>query len=100
MLPLTAMKGHLRSKTRGEANQIVKRFDLVDENFNLAWKPLANIFDNSRFLAQKKKKKFGIEGVLTECSTERVSDLRKQASRINQLSKIQSFHAQSQSKSR
>ena len=27
----------LRGKTRGEAHQIVKQFDLVDANFNPAW---------------------------------------------------------------
>ena len=50
-------------------HQIVKRFDLVDENFNLAWKALTNRFDNSRILAhQQMKKMFGIQGVLTESS--------------------------------
>ena len=33
---------HLRSKTRGEAYQIVKSFELVDENFTLAWKHSRN----------------------------------------------------------
>ena len=42
---------------------------MVDENFNLAWKVLANSFDNSRILAhQQMKKMFGIQGVLIESS--------------------------------
>ncbi|XP_075157751.1 uncharacterized protein LOC142231017 [Haematobia irritans] len=51
---------HLRCKTRGEALQIVQRFDLVDSNFVLAWEALKNRYENTRILVhQQMKKLFG-----------------------------------------
>ena len=44
---------NLRSKTRGEAHQIVKQFDLVDDNFNLAWDALKNRYENTRILVHQ-----------------------------------------------
>ncbi|XP_075167743.1 uncharacterized protein LOC142239882 [Haematobia irritans] len=51
---------HLCCKTRGEALQIVQKFDLVDSNFNLAWEALKNRYENTRILVhQQMKKLFG-----------------------------------------
>ncbi|XP_075163067.1 uncharacterized protein LOC142235692 [Haematobia irritans] len=53
---------HLRNKTRGEAHQIVKRFDLVDGNFLLAWEALKSRYENPRILVhQQMKILFGIQ---------------------------------------
>ncbi|XP_075158160.1 uncharacterized protein LOC142231438 [Haematobia irritans] len=41
---------HLRGKTRGEANQIVKQFALTDDNFILAWDALKQRYENQRIL--------------------------------------------------
>lgn len=49
---------HLRGKTRGEANQIVSRFDLVDENFQLAWDALKDRYENPRILVHQQMKYF------------------------------------------
>lgn len=58
---------HLRSKTRGEAHQIVSKFDLVDDNFQLAWEALKNRYENPRILVhQQMKQLFGIQVAQTE----------------------------------
>ena len=43
---------YLRSKVRGEAYQSIKDFDLVDDNFDLAWEKLKNRFENRRKFMQ------------------------------------------------
>ncbi|XP_075158079.1 uncharacterized protein LOC142231352 [Haematobia irritans] len=58
---------HLRGKTRGEANDIVKKFELTDANFNLAWEALKNRYENKRILVnQQMKKLFSIQSVTNE----------------------------------
>ncbi|XP_075150959.1 uncharacterized protein LOC142225069 [Haematobia irritans] len=58
---------HLRGKTRGEAFEIVKKFELVDANFHLAWEALKNRYENRRILVnQQMKKLFGIQTVQNE----------------------------------
>ncbi|XP_075150744.1 uncharacterized protein LOC142224849 [Haematobia irritans] len=58
---------HLRNKTRGEAHQIVKKFDLVDGNFELAWDALKNRYENPRILVhQQMKVLFGIQAAQVE----------------------------------
>ncbi|XP_075167693.1 uncharacterized protein LOC142239813 [Haematobia irritans] len=58
---------HLRSKTRGEAYQIVKKFDLVDENFQLAWDALVTRYENPRILVhQQMKQLFGLPSIQME----------------------------------
>lgn len=58
---------HLRGKTRGEAYQIVSKFDLVDENFQLAWDALKNRYENTRILVhQQMKYLFGIQVAQSE----------------------------------
>lgn len=60
---------HLRCKTRGEALQIVQRYDLVDKNFNLAWEALKDRYENKRILVhQQMKKFFGIQNAPCETS--------------------------------
>ncbi|XP_059222988.1 uncharacterized protein LOC131996859 [Stomoxys calcitrans] len=48
---------HLRSKTRGEANQIVKQFSLTDNNFQLAWEALRQRYENKRILINHQLRK-------------------------------------------
>ncbi|XP_075163307.1 uncharacterized protein LOC142235939 [Haematobia irritans] len=58
---------HLRGKTRGEAYDIVKKFELVDSNFELAWEALKNRYENKRILVnQQMKRLFGITSVQNE----------------------------------
>ncbi|XP_059224007.1 uncharacterized protein LOC131997304 [Stomoxys calcitrans] len=58
---------HLRSKTRGEPNQIVKRFALTDDNFSLAWEALRQRYENKRILINHQLRKiFEIEHVGSE----------------------------------
>lgn len=58
---------HLRAKTRGEANQIVKRFALTDDNFKLAWDALGQRYENKRILINHQLRKiFEIENVSSE----------------------------------
>ncbi|XP_075150439.1 uncharacterized protein LOC142224542 [Haematobia irritans] len=58
---------HLRAKTRGEANQIVKQFALTDDNFMLAWDALQQRYENKRILInQQLRKIFETERVTTE----------------------------------
>ncbi|XP_075151197.1 uncharacterized protein LOC142225306 [Haematobia irritans] len=58
---------HLRGKTRGEAFEIVKKFELVDSNFDLAWEALKVRYENRRILVnQQMKKLFGVQSVQNE----------------------------------
>ncbi|XP_073841583.1 uncharacterized protein [Musca autumnalis] len=58
---------HLRAKTRGEANHIVKRFPLTDSNFDLAWEALRQRFENKRILINHQLRKiFDIDHVSSE----------------------------------
>ncbi|XP_059217730.1 uncharacterized protein LOC131997951 [Stomoxys calcitrans] len=58
---------HLRAKTRGEANQIVKQFALTDDNFNLAWEALRQRYENRRILINHQLRKiFEIDPVTSE----------------------------------
>ncbi|XP_075168002.1 uncharacterized protein LOC142240188 [Haematobia irritans] len=58
---------HLRGKTRGEANDIVKKFELTDANFSLAWEALRNRYENKRILVnQQMKKLFSVQSVSSE----------------------------------
>ncbi|XP_075157769.1 uncharacterized protein LOC142231036 [Haematobia irritans] len=60
---------HLRAKTRGEANQIVKRFALTDSNYELAWKALGERYENKRLLVnQQLRKIFDLEAINVEKS--------------------------------
>ncbi|XP_075147221.1 uncharacterized protein LOC142221389 [Haematobia irritans] len=60
---------HLRAKTRGEANQIVKQFALTDDNFMLAWDALRQRYENQRILINHQLRKiFETERVTTEKS--------------------------------
>lgn len=60
---------HLRSKTKGEARKIVEGFDLVDDNFLLAWNALKGRYENIRILVQQQMKHlFGLQMVQTENS--------------------------------
>ncbi|XP_075157916.1 uncharacterized protein LOC142231183 [Haematobia irritans] len=58
---------HLRAKTRGEANQIVKQYSLTDNNFSLAWDALTQRYENKRILINHQLRKiFETERVTTE----------------------------------
>ncbi|XP_059217443.1 uncharacterized protein LOC131994669 [Stomoxys calcitrans] len=58
---------HLRAKTRGEANQIVKQFALTDNNFDLAWESLRQRYENHRILVNHQLRKiFEIDNVTSE----------------------------------
>ncbi|XP_075163012.1 uncharacterized protein LOC142235634 [Haematobia irritans] len=58
---------HLRAKTRGEANQIVKQFALTDNNFELAWEALRQRYENKRILINNQLRKiFEMERVVSE----------------------------------
>ncbi|XP_075167803.1 uncharacterized protein LOC142239957 [Haematobia irritans] len=58
---------HLRAKTRGEANQIVKQFALTDDNFRLAWEALRQRYENKRILINHQLRKiFEMERVTSE----------------------------------
>ncbi|XP_073841335.1 uncharacterized protein [Musca autumnalis] len=58
---------HLRAKTRGEANIIVKRFPLTDDNFQLAWDALRQRYENKRILINHQLRKiFEIDNVPSE----------------------------------
>ncbi|XP_075151112.1 uncharacterized protein LOC142225221 [Haematobia irritans] len=58
---------HLRAKTRGEANQIVKQYALADNNFSLAWDALKQRYENQRILINHQLRKiFETERVTTE----------------------------------
>ncbi|XP_075157918.1 uncharacterized protein LOC142231185 [Haematobia irritans] len=58
---------HLRSKTRGEANQIVKQYALTDDNFNFAWDALKQRYENKRILVNHQLRKiFEVERVTSE----------------------------------
>ncbi|XP_075157832.1 uncharacterized protein LOC142231099 [Haematobia irritans] len=48
---------HLRAKTRGEANQIVRQFALTDDNFGLAWDALRQRYENKRILINHQLRK-------------------------------------------
>lgn len=41
---------HLRRKTSGNAGAIVKRFELTDDNFDIAWQALKTRYENTRVL--------------------------------------------------
>ncbi|XP_065356169.1 uncharacterized protein LOC135950561 [Calliphora vicina] len=47
---------HLRNKTRGEAGDIVKRYPLSHENFELAWNALKTRYENKRVLVDNQIK--------------------------------------------
>ncbi|XP_075167628.1 uncharacterized protein LOC142239732 [Haematobia irritans] len=58
---------HLRAKTRGEANQIIKQFALTDDNFNLALEALRQRYENKRILINHQLRKiFEAERVVSE----------------------------------
>ena len=58
---------HLHDRTRGEAKDIVTRFDIVDANFELAWQALVDRYENKRILVhQQMKKLFGIQTIHQE----------------------------------
>ncbi|XP_075158038.1 uncharacterized protein LOC142231308 [Haematobia irritans] len=58
---------HLRAKTRGEANQIVKGFALTDYNYDLAWKALCSRYENKRILINHQLRMiFDLEVVASE----------------------------------
>ncbi|XP_059225279.1 uncharacterized protein LOC131997762 [Stomoxys calcitrans] len=60
---------HLRAKTRGEANQIVKGFSLTNSNYELAWKALKERYENKRILINHQLRKiFDLEIVSSEKS--------------------------------
>jgi len=65
---------YLRNKTKGEANNIVKRFALSEESFELAWKALSDRFENKRLLVDNQLKKLLSIPVTT---TESSSAIRK-----------------------
>ena len=47
---------YLLTKLRGEAFQIVKRFDLVGQNFELTWEALQSRYENPRILVNQQIK--------------------------------------------
>ena len=54
---------HLHDRTKGEAKEIVSRFEIVDANFDLAWRK----YENTRILAhQQIKKLFGMQVIQSE----------------------------------
>lgn len=58
---------HLRAKTRGDANQIVKQFALTNDNFELAWEALRQRYENKRILINHQLRKiFEIDHVSSE----------------------------------
>ena len=61
---------HLRNKTRGQAGEIVKRFQLCNENYTLAWEALKARYENPRILIDKQLRKlFEIASIFIEDST-------------------------------
>ncbi|XP_059223988.1 uncharacterized protein LOC131997292 [Stomoxys calcitrans] len=81
---------HLRAKTRGEPNQIVKRFSLTDDNFDLAWEALRQRYENKRILINHQLRKiFEIEHV----SSEKGKNLRNLQYTINKcLSVLKTYN--------
>ncbi|XP_065355278.1 uncharacterized protein LOC135949606 [Calliphora vicina] len=71
---------YLRTKVRGEAYQAIKDFNLVDDNFQLAWEKLKNRFENRRLLVQDQVKK--IHSV-TPAQNENIKSLRQIQNTVN-----------------
>ncbi|XP_055841189.1 uncharacterized protein LOC129908595 [Episyrphus balteatus] len=58
---------HLHSKTKGEANNIVSRFPLTADSFNLAWAALTDQFENQRIIVNNQLKNlFNLSSVSIE----------------------------------
>ncbi|XP_037827650.1 uncharacterized protein LOC119615720 [Lucilia sericata] len=55
LTPVTKLY-HLRNKTRGEAGDIVKRYPLSHDNFELAWNALKSRYENKRVLVDNQIK--------------------------------------------
>ncbi|XP_046808641.1 uncharacterized protein LOC124420309 [Lucilia cuprina] len=71
---------HLRNKTKGEAGDIVKRYPLSHENFELAWNALKTRYENKRVLVDNQIKiLFNIPPVTREDS----NSIRRIQSSVN-----------------
>ena len=58
---------HLHDRTKGEAKEIVARFEILDANFEVAWQALIDRYENPRILVhQQLKKLFGIQSIQQE----------------------------------
>ncbi|XP_059222451.1 uncharacterized protein LOC131996706 [Stomoxys calcitrans] len=58
---------HLTQRTKGEANEIVRKFPLTQENFALAWRSLCSRYENKRVLVNTQLKAlFNISSIHSE----------------------------------
>ena len=58
---------HLHDRMKGEAYDIVARFDIIDANFELAWNALVERYENVRILVhQQMQKLFGMQTLQSE----------------------------------
>ncbi|XP_059217550.1 uncharacterized protein LOC131994726 [Stomoxys calcitrans] len=58
---------HLTQRTKGEANEIVRKFPLTQENFALAWRSLCSQYENKRVLVNTQLKAlFNISSIHSE----------------------------------
>ncbi|XP_059221697.1 uncharacterized protein LOC131996228 [Stomoxys calcitrans] len=61
---------HLHQKTKGEANDIVRRLPLTGENFQVAWASLCSRYENKRVLINiQLKKLFGLSAISNESAS-------------------------------
>lgn len=69
---------HLRAKTKGEANNIVSKFPLTAENFDLAWKALSDQYENRRILVNNQLKNlFNLPSITLE-SGKNIKELQRE----------------------
>ena len=71
---------HLRNKTRGEADAIVKRYPLSHDNFQLAWNALQTRFENKSVIVDNQIK---ILFDITAADSEDSESIRRIQSSVN-----------------
>lgn len=69
---------HLRSKTKGEANNIVSKFPLTASNFDVAWKALSDQYENKRILVNNQLKNLFNLPVISFESGKSIKDLQRE----------------------
>ena len=69
---------HLRAKTKEEANNIVSKFPLTAENFDLAWKALSDQYENRRILVNNQLKNLFNLPTITLESGKNIKELQRE----------------------